>query len=269
LEAKFVGVSGQSEFSVAHYTGQVCYDAKEMPDKNRDFLPPEIIETLRLSDNSIVKPLFTNKLDKTGNLIISLDKDDEINKRRYKFPSEKSSTNQHSQIKRLRTCVHTFKALSLEVLKELSIGSGSGGTHFIRCIRCYLKDEPENFDYESVKQQVRALAVTETARARQIGYPHRVPFQEFLRRYQFLAFDFDENVEVNRDNCRLLLIRLKMEGWNIGKSKVFLKYYNEEYLARLYETQVKKIIKIQSILRRFLAKCMVAKQMKDKERHYS
>jgi myosin-3 len=90
LEAKFVGVSGQSEFSVAHYTGQISYDAKEMPDKNRDFLPPEIIETLRLSDNSIVKLLFTNKLDKTGNLIISLDKDDEINKRRYKFPSEKS-----------------------------------------------------------------------------------------------------------------------------------------------------------------------------------
>jgi myosin heavy subunit len=89
VEAKFVGVSGQSEFSVAHYTGQVRYDAKEIPDKNRDFLPPEIIETLRLSDNSIVKLLFTNKLDKTGYLIISLDKDDEINKRRYKFPSEK------------------------------------------------------------------------------------------------------------------------------------------------------------------------------------
>jgi myosin-3 len=242
VEAKFVGVSGQSEFSVAHYTGQVRYDAKEIPDKNRDFLPPEIIETLRLSDNSIVKLLFTNKLDKTGYLIISLDKDDEINKRRYKFPSEKSSTNQYSQIKRMRTCVHTFKALSLEVLKELSIWSGSGGTHFIHCIRYDLKGEPENFDYESVKQQVRALAVTETARARQIGYPHRIPFQEFLRWYQFLAFDFDENVEVNRDNCRLLLIRLKMEGWNIGKSKAFLKYYNEEYLARLYETQVKKII---------------------------
>jgi myosin-3 len=27
-------------------------------------------------------------------------------------------------------------------------------------------------------------------------------------------------------------VRLKMEGWVIGKSKVFLKYYNEEYLAR-------------------------------------
>lgn len=59
---------------------------------------------------------------------------------------------------------------------------------------------------------------------------------------------------MTKDNCRLLLIRLKMEGWVIGTSKVFLKYYNEEYLARLYETQVKKIIKVQSMMRAFLAK---------------
>lgn len=74
-----------------------------------------------------------------------------------------------------------------------------------------------------------------------------------LRRYQFLAFDFGEQVDISRENCRLLLIRLKMEGWMISRSKVFLKHYNEEYLSRLYETQVRKIIKIQSMLRAFLA----------------
>jgi myosin-3 len=51
-------------------------------------------------------------------------------------------------------------------------------------------------------------------------------------RYKFLAFDFDETVDVTKDNSRLLLVRLKMEGWVIGKSKVFLKYYHVEYLAR-------------------------------------
>ncbi|CAG5085070.1 Similar to ninaC: Neither inactivation nor afterpotential protein C (Drosophila melanogaster) [Cotesia congregata] len=74
-----------------------------------------------------------------------------------------------------------------------------------------------------------------------------------LHRYQFLAFDFGEQVDISKENCRLLLIRLKMEGWMISRSKVFLKYYNEEYLSRLYETQVRKIIKIQSMLRAFLA----------------
>lgn len=53
-----------------------------------------------------------------------------------------------------------------------------------------------------------------------------------LYRYKFLAFEFDENVDMTKDNCRLLLIRLKMEGWAIGRSKVFLKYYNVEYLSR-------------------------------------
>lgn len=51
-------------------------------------------------------------------------------------------------------------------------------------------------------------------------------------RYRFLAFDFDETVDETADNCRLLLIRLKMEGWELGKTKVFLKYYNEEFLSR-------------------------------------
>lgn len=67
---------------------------------------------------------------------------------------------------------------------------------------------------------------------------------------------------MTKDNCRLLLIRLKMEGWVIGTTKVFLKYYNEEYLARLYETQVKKIIKVQSMMRAFLAKRNVATKFK-------
>lgn len=88
-----------------------------------------------------------------------------------------------------------------------------------------------------------------------------------IRRYKFLAFDFDENVEMNQDNCRLLLVRLKMEGWIIGKSKVFLKYYNEEYMSRLYETQVKKIVKVQCMLRAFLARKTVA--MKTTKNRYA
>lgn len=53
-----------------------------------------------------------------------------------------------------------------------------------------------------------------------------------LYRYKFLAFDFDENVEETKDNCRLLLLRLKLEGWTMGKTKIFLKCFNKEYLSR-------------------------------------
>jgi len=68
---------------------------------------------------------------------------------------------------------------------------------------------------------------------------------------------------MTKDNCRLLLIRLKMEGWIIGKTKVFLKYYNEEYLSHLYETQVKKIVKVQCMMRAFLARKNIASKISD------
>lgn len=42
-----------------------------MADKNKDFLPPEMIETMRASTNMNVQQLFKNKLTKTGNLTVS------------------------------------------------------------------------------------------------------------------------------------------------------------------------------------------------------
>lgn len=63
-------MSGSHEFSVAHYTGKVNYDAREMADKNKDFLPPEMIETMRASLNPTLQQLFKNKLTKTGNVTI-------------------------------------------------------------------------------------------------------------------------------------------------------------------------------------------------------
>lgn len=68
----FIKLSGSHEFSVAHFTGKINYDAREMADKNKDFLPPEMIKTMRASTDSTVQELFKNKLTKTGNLTISL-----------------------------------------------------------------------------------------------------------------------------------------------------------------------------------------------------
>ncbi|KAJ0181639.1 hypothetical protein K1T71_002361 [Dendrolimus kikuchii] len=259
----YIKLSGSHEFSVAHYTGKVNYDAREMADKNKDFLPPEMIETMRASINITVQQLFRNKLTKTGNLTVS---PSQPKVQVIKTKSEKEMENlkarkfntvskgQFSQVHRMRTAAATYRATSLELLKQLSTGPGSGGTHYVRCVRADLTDTPWGFQIEVVRQQLRALGILNTAKARQSGYSCRIPFAEFIRRYRFLAFDFDENVDMTKDNCRLLMIRLKMEGWKLGKTKVFLKYYNEEFLSRLYEVQVKKIVKVQCMMRAFLAR---------------
>ncbi|CAG9859253.1 unnamed protein product [Phyllotreta striolata] len=263
-DKKKIMIYDEGAFTVMHYTGKVTYSCKSMPEKNRDYLAPEIIETLRGSKNPIISTMFTAKLDRTGNLIMA---PEELRKTKYGFQSKVlTEQRQYSQIKRMRTQSAVFRSLCIELLKELSVGSSAGGTHFVRCVRTDLKGVPRNFKRELVKHQLRAMAVKETAKIRQRGFSQRISFSEFLRRYKFLAFDFDENVDVTKDNCRLLMIRLKIEGWALGKSKIFLKYYNEEYLSRLYETQVKKIVKIQSILRGFLVKCRMAKKVKQEQR---
>lgn len=64
----FVQRMSSHEFSIAHYTGKVTYDVRDFIDKNRDFVPPEMVDTLRSSTVEIIKVMFTNQLSKTGNL---------------------------------------------------------------------------------------------------------------------------------------------------------------------------------------------------------
>ncbi|GBP33660.1 Neither inactivation nor afterpotential protein C [Eumeta japonica] len=212
----FVKLCGGHEFSVAHYTGRVNYDARGMADKNKDFLPPEMISTMRASTSIAIQELFRNKLTKTGNLTVPTsqpkigvnrtksEKEIENQKaRRYNTPSK----GQFSQIHRMRTIAATYRATSLELLKQLA--KGGGGVHFVRCIRPDLNDNPRGFQGEVVRQQLRALAILDTAKSRQNGFPCRIPFAEFIR--------------------------------------------------RLYEIQVKKIVKVQSMMRTFLAKRKAAK----------
>lgn len=67
-DSVYIKAVSSHEFTVAHYTGKLIYDAGEIAEKNRDFAPAEMIETLRRSTIEIVKELFTNKLTKSGNL---------------------------------------------------------------------------------------------------------------------------------------------------------------------------------------------------------
>ena len=46
-----------TKFTVAHYFKRVEYNAQDIPLKNHDFLPPEMVETLRQSTNFVIKQL--------------------------------------------------------------------------------------------------------------------------------------------------------------------------------------------------------------------
>lgn len=56
------------DFTVQHYAGRVSYDVTSFLEKNRNFLPHEVVQLLRSSRNPTVQFLFNCPLTKTGNL---------------------------------------------------------------------------------------------------------------------------------------------------------------------------------------------------------
>ncbi|GBN25255.1 Myosin-IIIb [Araneus ventricosus] len=93
--------------------------------------------------------------------------------------------------------------------------------HLVVCLQSTESPREDiKFEPQCITQQLRAFNLMETIMIRQQGFARRLSFSEFLNRYKYLAFDFDEEVELTKENCQLLLIRLKMDGWQMGTSKM-------------------------------------------------
>ncbi|KAL0100749.1 hypothetical protein PUN28_019257 [Cardiocondyla obscurior] len=244
-------------FAIHHFAGRVVYQAEGFLEKNRNFLPPEVIELVRQSQYDMVRFLFQCPITKTGNLYSALQENDSRKSQSNQNTKERYSSRGLASQSRAQQTVATYFRYSLMDLLQKMV---SGSPQFVRCIKPNDSRSPRFFDKDKVVKQLRYTGVLETIRIRQNGFSHRIPFNEFLKRYCFLAFGYDERVIASRDNCRLLLLRLKMDGWALGKSKVFLKYYHVEFLSKLYEEQLRKIIMVQACVRRWLAKIKFKKQ---------
>ncbi|XP_061169935.1 myosin-IIIb-like isoform X3 [Saccostrea echinata] len=260
-------------FSIDHYAGTVVYDALGFLEKNRDRLPGDVVSMLRASGNVVIRSLFSTPLTKTGNLA-----DGSIRSSRQtptssvgspgsggpitimSYNSKSSSmggsriygalgSGSTSMTKIQQTVATYFRYSLMDLLAKMVAGS----PHFVRCIRPNEQKLPDDFEPDKVTVQLRYTGVLETTRIRREGYSHRIPFAEFLKRYSMLAFRWDERVDYTRDCCFTLLDRLNMSLYQLGKTKVFLKYYHVEQLARMYEERNKKITCIQAAIRRYLA----------------
>ena len=83
----------------------------------------------------------------------------------------------------------------------------------------------------------------ETTRIRKEGYAIRPTFEEFVERYKTLAAQV--TMASTAANCRKILTSSKLEGYQIGKTKVFLKYWHVDKLIELLEVVHKAASMIQ------------------------
>nr|CAB3452693.1 unnamed protein product [Digitaria exilis] len=178
----------RSDFTIHHYAGNVTYQTDLFLDKNIDYAVNEHQVLLNASRCSFVSSLFP--------------------------PSEESTKST-----KFTSIGSSFKQQLQSLLETLSATE----PHYIRCIKPNNVLKPAIFENSNVLQQLRCGGVLEAIRISCLGYPTRRRFDEFVDRFgvllpEVLGESYDEVTATN-----MLLEKVNLTGYQIGKTKVFLR----------------------------------------------
>ncbi|KAJ0070323.1 hypothetical protein NL108_007665, partial [Boleophthalmus pectinirostris] len=277
-------------FTVKHYAGQVSYDLTGSLTRNKDSLPQNLLFTMKSSESVLVQQLFQSKLTQTGSLVPAAQGHVGLRGSRaalllHKTPSAHvvSTCSVHQQprryhdlskmlkkkgsssfLQRLERCGPITVAVQMRnSLSELISKLQSCTPHFVECVRPNASGQPDTFDSLHVSAQLQYIGVLEMVRMIRYGYPVRMSFLGFLSRYKDLVIPTmgDKKKLSAEERCRAVLQQCKLQGWQMGSSKVFLRYWQADQLNdRCYHFQ-KKIITCQKVVRGWLARRRAHKRL--------
>uniref|UniRef100_A0A8C2AY84 non-specific serine/threonine protein kinase n=1 Tax=Cyprinus carpio TaxID=7962 RepID=A0A8C2AY84_CYPCA len=252
-------------FGIHHYAGKVIYNASGFLAKNRDALPADIVLLLRSSENELIRKLVTHPLTKTGNLAHTKGKaassarmgtqqsQSTINFDKVRCFAESTGDTTHHPRETTNMKTQTVASYFRYSLMDLLSKMVAGQPHFVRCIKPNNDRQAHKFDREKVLIQLRYTGILETAKIRRQGYSHRILFNNFIERYSILAFRANEEPPMNPETCAVILEKVKLENWVLGKTKVFLKYYHAEQLNLMVRQTTDRIVLVQAYVRGWLA----------------
>ncbi|KAM0992340.1 hypothetical protein ACFX13_010771 [Malus domestica] len=179
----------RTDFTIAHYAGEVQYQSDQFLDKNKDYVVPEHQDLLGVSKCPFVAGLFPP------------------------LPEETAKSSKFSSIG------SRFK-LQLQSLMETL---NSTEPHYVRCVKPNNFLKPAVFENVNIMQQLRCGGVLEAIRISCAGYPTRKPFFEFINRFGLLAPEVLEGNYDEKVACTKILEKKGLKGFQIGKTKVFLR----------------------------------------------
>ncbi|RLM80253.1 hypothetical protein C2845_PM12G30930 [Panicum miliaceum] len=199
---------------------KVTYQTELFLDKNKDYVVAEHQALLNASKCAFVSGLFP---------LLSED-------------SSKSS--------KFSSIGSRFKQQLQSLLETLSATE----PHYIRCVKPNNLLKPAIFENQNVLQQLRCGGVMEAIRISCAGYPTRRTFYEFIDRFGILAPDVLSGSSDEVSAIRRLLEKVDLQGYQIGKTKVFLRAGQMAELdARRNEVLGRSASLIQRKVRSFLA----------------
>ncbi|KAG6395092.1 hypothetical protein SASPL_145684 [Salvia splendens] len=168
---------------------------------------------------------------------------------------------EHQALLNDSTCsfvANLFPSLSDETSKQSKFSSI--GTrfkvepHYIRCVKPNTVLKPGIFENFNVLNQLRCGGVLEAIRISCAGYPTKRTFDEFIDRFGMLAPDIVDGSD-EKLACIAICDRMGLKGYQIGKSKVFLRAGQMAELdARRAEVVAHAVRRIQRQIRTHLTR---------------
>ncbi|KAG7464002.1 hypothetical protein MATL_G00182650 [Megalops atlanticus] len=149
---------------------------------------------------------------------------------------------------RRQTVASYFRYSLMDLLSKMVVGQ----PHFVRCIKPNDDRQALRFCEERVMVQLRYTGILETVNIRRQGFSHRIPFEDFVNRYYYLAFRAHEMPDSSQENVVAILERAKLDNWVLGKTKVFLKYYHVEQLNLLLREVIARVVVMQAYTKGWL-----------------
>ncbi|CAG8540266.1 21314_t:CDS:10 [Dentiscutata erythropus] len=208
----------QEGFILQHYAAKVEYKTSGWLDKNKDPLNENITKLLARSSNQYISSLFSDYLG---------DITDNVKKNRVK-----------------RGVFRTVGRHHKEQLHSLMQQLYSTHPHFVRCIVPNEEKCPGKIDIPLVLDQLRCNGVLEGIRICRAGFPNRLSFDEFCRRYEILTSGIIPKGPISsRDAAEKLLDAFKLDNsqYRIGTSKIF---FRSGVLAELEEIRDTKLFQL-------------------------
>mmetsp|Transcript_50054 Transcript_50054/g.64134 ORF Transcript_50054/g.64134 Transcript_50054/m.64134 type:complete len:1151 (-) Transcript_50054:283-3735(-) len=159
-------LNARNNFIVKHYAGSVTYTSDGFLEKNKDMVQEDLVECMRVSENSLVASIFAPPP------VVEEAAAESGGGRR----SKKGSLNQ-------LTVSTKFK----NQLGQLMGTIGATNVQYVRCIKPNPMKSKELFNMKMVVEQLRCAGVIEAIRITREGFPNKIFHREFLDRFSLLA----------------------------------------------------------------------------------